>query len=487
MFLSLTEANLTDFQLVPGMHIHLVGIGGTGMSAIANVLLGQGYVVSGSDEQENERTHALSEAGAAIFFGHNSNHIEGAEVVLISSAIPSDNPESVSALSAGIPVMKRAEFLGLLMKDAFGIAVAGSHGKTTTTGMLAQIMLEAGLDPTIIVGGNLPSIGVNGRAGAGKYFLIEADEYDYMFLGLRPHLAIVTNIEYDHPDIFETRSDYMKAFEAFLQLLPRDGRLVACSDDSGALELANKAEVSGIKVDRYGLEEAKWRAVDLRLNQLGGMDFLVENGADYAGVVRLRVPGVHNVRNAMAAIVVASGLNIKIDVVRRALANFGGIGRRFQIVGEVGDVMAVDDYAHHPTEIQVTLAAARQRFPGRRIWAVWQPHTFSRTEKLLDDFANSFVEADRVVVLDIYQSREKDPNNFSVADVLKKMNHRDVHHVAEILDAAEYIMDRVIPGDVIITLTAGDGNLVGRAVLAGLTDRTLGIDRINENDNYLNR
>lgn len=474
MAISVTQMNQADFRLMPELHIHLVGIGGSGLSAIAFVLLGQGYVVTGSDQQENEITQALINSGADVFYGHDSSQIAQADVVLISSAIPNDNPEIIAAYSSGIPVMKRAEFLGILMKGTFGIAVAGSHGKTTTTGMLAQIMLEANLDPTIVVGGVLPSIDGNGRAGNSKYFLIEADEYDHMFLGLRPKLAVVTNVEYDHPDLFMTQTDYKKAFQVFVEQLPQDGRLVICSDDSGALELANSVGSLDIIIERYGLENADWQAVELRLNQLGGTDFLVENGADYKGLIRLRVPGVHNVRNALAAIVVASALGIEFAIVRKALAEFGGIGRRFEIVGEVGNVIVIDDYAHHPTEIQVTLAAARQRFPGRRIWAVWQPHTFSRTEKLLDEFALSFIDADRVVALDIYRSREYDPRNIETADVLEKMNHPYAQHVSGIDDAAEFILDRIIPGDIIITLTAGDGNQVGQAVLAGLAKRING-------------
>jgi UDP-N-acetylmuramate--alanine ligase len=220
--------------------------------------------------------------------------------------------------------------------------------------------------------------------------------------------------------------------------------------------------------------------VELRLNQLGGTDFLVENGSNYNGLIRIRVPGVHNVRNALAAIVVASVLDIKFATVRRALAEFGGIGRRFQIVGEVKDVIVIDDYAHHPTEIQVTLAAARQRFPGRRIWAVWQPHTFSRTERLIGEFATSFFDADRVVALDIFHSREYDPHNIDTADVLKNMNHPNAHHLAGIGDAADFILDRISPGDVIITLAAGDGNQVGQAVLAGLANRISGSVLTNE-------
>ncbi len=480
MAISVTQENVSDFKLEPGMHIHLVGVGGSGLSAIAYVLLGWEYEVTGSDQQDNELAQSLIRAGAKVFVGHDANQITNADLVLISSAIPEGNPEVRAAHSAGIPVMKRAEFLGILMKDTFGIAVAGSHGKTTTTGMIAQIMLEAKLDPTIIVGGVLPSIGANGRAGGSNYFLIEADEYDHMFLGLKPKIAVVTNVEYDHPDMFKTKIEYIDAFTSFLEQLPKNGRLVVCNDDLGARELADNYHATSIGIDRYGIKDANWQAVESRLNQLGGTDFLVENGSEFEGLIRLRVPGVHNVRNALAAIVVASALDIDFPIIRKALAEFGGIGRRFQIVGEVGDVTIVDDYAHHPTEIKVTLAAARQRFSGRRIWAVWQPHTFSRTEKLIDEFASSFIDADRVVALDIYRSREPATPAVNTTDVLKRMNHPNAQYVAGIEGAAEFVLDRIKPGDIVITLTAGDGNQVGQIILAALMRRIHGSELVDD-------
>jgi UDP-N-acetylmuramate--alanine ligase len=361
------------------------------------------------------------------------------------------------------------------MADTIGIAVAGSHGKTTTTGMIAQILLHAGLDPTIIVGGVLPMLESNGRYGEGDYFLVEADEYDHMFLGLRPEVIIITSLEHDHPDIFPTMESYTEAFEQFVGLLPGDGRLIICADAPGTAEFLANAALPDVEITTYGVPEGAderldvdYQALDCRSNPLGGTDFLVEVDKQVIGLARLRVPGHHNVRNALAAIIVALDLEIDFNTIQHALAEFGGVGRRFQIIGEAKDVTVIDDYAHHPTEIQATLAAARQRYPGRRLWAVWQPHTYSRTKLLLDQFAASFADADRVVALDIYRSRETDTLGISTATVLEKMTHPHVVHIPAREDAAAYILDRVRPGDVVLTLGAGDGDAVGRWVLEGV-------------------
>ena len=472
LFLEMSEE---QFTLQPNMHIHLIGIGGSGISAIARVLLGRGFVVSGSDQQANEVTAALQDAGATIQLDHNAANIAGAQVVVISSAIPEDNPELEAARAADIPIMKRSEFLGHLMADRIGIAVAGTHGKTTTTGMLAHILMEADLDPTVIVGGILPSLGTNGRFGEGDYFLVEADEYDHMFLGLRPEVAIISNIEHDHPDIFPSETDYRAAFEQFARLLPDGGHLVACATDPETAVLLEKLRLPGVETSTYtlGVEEgeqpeADYLALDLRPNQLGGTDFLVETEGQMIGLARLRVPGDHNVLNALAAIIVATDLGIDFNVIRAALGSFSGVNRRFELIGEVASVTIVDDYAHHPTEIEVTLKAARQRYPGRRLWAVWQPHTFSRTRLLLDKFATCFAEADRLVALDIYRSRETDSLGLDTAVVLETMNHPAAIHIPDLDDAAKYILDRVRPHDVVLTLGAGDGNKVAQQILAGI-------------------
>jgi UDP-N-acetylmuramate--alanine ligase len=460
------------------MRLHLVGIGGSGMSAIARVLLGRGFKVSGSDRQLNELTADLQANGATIYEGHRAANITGADVLVVSSAVPPDNPEVAAARQLSLPVLKRSDLLGHLMAGTIGIAVAGTHGKTTTTGLIAAILLEAELDPTVIIGGTLPSLGSNGRYGDGAYFVVEADEYDHMFLGLRPEVALITNIEHDHPDIFPTPEAYLAAFSAFAELLPPGGRLIVCNDDPGVRKLLMQVAIQGVEITTYGLEKAEtddlrpdYRALDCRPNALGGSDFLVEQEGQTIGLARLRIPGEHNIRNALAAIIVALDLEIDFNIIRRALAGFGGVNRRFQVIGEVGGVVVIDDYAHHPTEIQVNLAAARQRYPGRRLWAVWQPHTYSRTRLLQDAFAGSFNNADRVIALDIYRSREQPDDSISTSDILAMMNHAQAIHIPERRDAADYLLERIRPDDVILTLGAGDGDIVGRWVLEGLQQR----------------
>jgi UDP-N-acetylmuramate--alanine ligase len=455
------------------MHIHFVGIGGAGLSAIAHVLLGRGFEVSGSDMHESDRSAELAQAGATIHIGHAASQIDGADLVIISSAIPESNPELTAAHARGIPVLKRDDLLGHLMAGHIGIAVAGSHGKTTTTGMIAHLLVEAQRDPTFIIGGVLPTLATNGRAGDGPHFVIEADEYDHMFLGLQPEVAVITNIEHDHPDIYPTMDAYRSAFGRFARLLPADGRLVACVDDADVRDLLETLALDGVETVTYGIDEpAQIAATDIRPNPLGGSDFLVTDNGELVGLARVRIPGRHNVRNALAAIAVVMGLGVDFPTVRQALAGFGGMQRRFQELGTVAGVTVVDDYAHHPTEIRATLAGARQRYRGRRVWAVWQPHTYSRTKMLLPAFGSAFTDADRVVVLPIYRSRERDTLGLDAAQVAAAIEHEQAVYVGDSQATAAYILERILPDDVVLTLGAGDSDEVGKRVLQGLQARS---------------
>jgi UDP-N-acetylmuramate--alanine ligase len=472
----MTTAQDQQHTLRPGAHIHLLGIGGAGMSAIAWLLLERGYTVSGSDLQQNQTTRELVEAGVKVYQGHSPENMAGADMLIISAAVPPDNPEVAAARAAGLPMLKRADLLGRLMVESVGVGIAGTHGKTTTTSLIAHVLVETGRDPSFIAGGVLPGLGRNGRAGSGDILVVEADEYDYMFLGLRPQIAVVTNVEHDHPDIFPTLESYRDAFRQYVSLLPDDGLLVACTDDGGVRALLRELPAPRFAVARYGLEaegRPDFSAVDLRGNSLGGSDFVVQKEGETLGLARLRLPGTHNVRNTLAAIAVLDALGLTFGEMQGPLADFGGVGRRFQLVGEAGDVTLIDDYAHHPTEIRVNLAAARERYPGRRLWAVWQPHTYSRTRLLLDDFAASFAAADCVVVLDIYPSREKDTLGMDAGMVVARMgDHPYVRHIGSRAEAAAYILDRVRPGDVVLTLGAGDGDQVGQWILDGLRERS---------------
>lgn len=461
-------------NLAAKQRIHLIGIGGSGLSAIAQVLLEEGYAVSGSDQQASLATESLAARGAQVAIGHRAENVVGADLVVVSSAIPQGNPEIAEARARRIPVVKRAELLGRMMRDRRGVAVAGTHGKTTTTGMIAQILLEAGQDPTFIVGGVIGSLGTNARAGSGP-FVIEADEYDRTFLGLQPWAAVVTNVEHDHPDCYPTFEAMFGAFGEFVDLLPPDGVLVACHDNPPAKELGEQRANKGQPVVMYGLgDNAAWRAVDVQANNAGGSDYVLLHNGQSVGLVRLRVPGLHNIVNSLAALAVVDQLGVSFAQACKSLTEFRGMLRRFEIKGEAAGVTVVDDYGHHPTEIKATLAAARARFPGRAIWAVFQPHTYSRTKALMDDFAKAFADADHVVVTDIYASREHDTLGISSADIVARMNdtrRRDVRHIPGLDAAAAYLLANVKPGDVVITLSAGDGNLVGEKLLAELRQR----------------
>lgn len=462
------------------MRVHLIGIGGIGLSAIARVLHGRGYTVTGSDLEPSTLTRALASEGIRVFAGHRGENVAGADeteegaqvLVIASSAVPDDNPEVIEARRRGYSVVKRQEILNELTEGKTTIAVAGTHGKTTTSAMIAWILTEAGLDPTFIVGGILQNMGVNARAGTGAHFVIEADEYDRAFLGLSPHVAVVTIIEHDHPDCYPTFEDYRTAFAEFASLIQDDGLLVASWDDPVARAIAEEQRDAGTEVILYGTNDgADVMSTSMRPNSAGGMDFLAAGERATLGWVRLQVPGRHNVLNALAALATVRHLGVPFGLARGALKSFRGVGRRFEIKGVADGVVVVDDYAHHPTQIQATLETARRRFPRRPLWAVWQPHTYSRTKALLPAFAESFAAADHVLVLPIYAARESDSLGISSGDVVDRVSHRDLRLVGSLEEALVVLGTEVSGGDVVLTLGAGDGNLVGEWLLEALETR----------------
>jgi UDP-N-acetylmuramate--alanine ligase len=461
-------------------HIHLIGIGGSGLSAIATILLERGYRVSGSDRQESPQARRLQELGARIHYGHRAENIAGADWVLRSSAVRDDNVEVLAAQTAGIPVLKRADFLEQLMAGQLPLAIAGTHGKTTTTAMLAWVLTSLGVDPSYVIGGIAANLGQNAHAGRGQYFVIEADEYDRMFLGLHPHIAVVTNVEHDHPDCYPTPEDFYQAFRAFVLQVRAGGALVACGEDAGAQRLLVEAHSAGLRAVSYGLGEAAfdYRALNLSPNADGGLVFdLAYREAPVVRRVSLQVPGEHNVRNALAVLVVVDLLGLSVNQAAQALNEFRGAGRRFEVRGEFHGVTLIDDYAHHPTEIRATLAGARLRYRGRRVWAVWQPHTYSRTRLLLGQFAASFGDADRVLVTEVYAAREPAPaDGFSASQVAAAIaqtrpDEADKVLFAETLEkAVEQLSQELQPGDVVLVLSAGDADRInvelGRRLLA---------------------
>ncbi len=446
-------------------HVHLVGIGGTGLSAIARLLKQRGDTVTGSDRTRSSFAEALEALGIPIRYEHRAENVKGANLVVASSAVPDDNVELQAARSAGIPVLRRSEFLGDLTAGQKTIAVAGTHGKTTTTGLIAWLLSQADLDPSFIVGGTLSNFDTNARAGGGDYFVIEADEYDRMFLGLEPAIAVITNVEHDHPDCYPTFESFHQAFAEFAACV--QDLIVVCKDDTGADSLPLPA----IECVHYGLNaDADWYAEEIRSNAVGGSDFLVLRRGETLGLMRTRLPGPHNVLNTLAALIVGDHLGLDFKDMRETLTEFLGIGRRFEIIGEAAGVTVVDDYAHHPTEIKATLRGARQQYPEAEIWAVYQPHTFSRIRALLPDFAHAFDDCDHLIVTDIFASREQADGSIDSRTLVETIEHPDVKYIARLEAAADYLLERVKGGSLVLTLSAGDGNRVGYRVLQSLTE-----------------
>jgi UDP-N-acetylmuramate--alanine ligase len=447
--------------------LHFVGIGGSGMSGIAEVLLTLGYRVSGSDLAASETTRRLESLGGTIFIGHRAAQVEGAQVVVVSSAVSSTNVEVVAARERMIPVIPRAEMLAELMRLKYGIAVAGAHGKTTTTSMIATVLAHGGLDPTAVIGGKLNRFGGPAKLGQGEFLVAEADESDGSFLKLTPTIAVVTNIDREHLDYYGDLDGIKRAFLDFVNKVPFYGTVVLCLDEPHLQSLIPRIEK---RYRTYGrTPQADLTAHDVEFSPKGAQFGAALGGVDL-GRFSLAVPGGHNVSNAMAAILVGLELDLPVDAIREGLAQFSGVERRFQIRGETGGVIVVDDYGHHPTEIMATLAGAKEGW-GRRLVVVFQPHRYTRTRDLFAEFCTAFYQADVLVVTDIYPAGEPPIEGVSgraLAAAIREHGHRDATYVEGRDAVIERVAKAVRPGDMVITLGAGDVWKVGPALLGRL-------------------
>ncbi len=447
------------FRIFAGLeHVHFVGIGGTGMSGIAEVLLDYDLQVSGCDQASSAVTRHLESLGVEIRKGHSSEHLADVDLVVKSSAVADDNPEIAAARERGITIVRRAEMLGELMRLKYGIAVAGTHGKTTTTSLIGTLLTEAGLDPTVIVGGRMRVLGTGARVGRSDYLVAEADEFDRSFLRLMPILAVVTNIDCDHLDTYGDFEAIRTAFIDFATRVPFFGQIIACLDDANIQELLPQL-LGGHRVVTYGFTpQADLVAGELEADPRGSRFKVLAEGKEL-GEITLPMPGRHNVQNALAAVAVGRAVGLDFDRIADALASFGGVHRRFERLGTWQGATVIDDYAHHPTEVTATLEAARQAFPGGRIHAVFQPHLYSRTRDLCDDFARALLGSDSVLVTAIYPSREEPIPGVSGEDVVasaRHSGHRRIEYCADWGEAQQCLSERVEEGDLVLTLGAGD-------------------------------
>ena len=457
----------------PFQHIHFVGIGGIGMSGIAEVLANLGFRVTGSDQSKSEVTARLEQLKVEVTEGHGAENVGDAHVVVRSTAVRDDNPEIIEARRRSIPVIPRAEMLAELMRmKPYTVACAGSHGKTTTTSMVATVLGTAGLDPTFVVGGIVRSYRSNARLGKSELMVIEADESDRSFLMLTPMIAVVTNIDREHMDYYHDMEDVRRCFADFVNKVPFYGVSVLCLDDPHVQAVIPKVERRRIT---YGMSaQADISAHEISYDQNFGSTFTVLSGVNVLGKVTLRVPGKHNVYNSLAAIAVALELDVPFDTIAHALGEFSGAGRRFEFKGEEKGVTVVDDYGHHPTEIKATLSAARIGAPNRRIVVLFQPHRYSRTADLMDEFASAFNNADVLLVTDIYAASETPIEGISaevLTERIKSYGHKNAQYIGKLEGAAENLLGVVHEGDLVITLGAGSVHRSGDQLLALLKDR----------------
>ncbi|MBN9388344.1 MAG: UDP-N-acetylmuramate--L-alanine ligase [Chloroflexi bacterium] len=455
---------LEDLDLT---RIHLLGIGGAGQNALADLLVDMGYSLSGSDLKLSATTEALARRGVTVYEGQRAENLNNVTVVVTTAAANENNPEIQEARRKGLPVLQNAEMVGLLLNQKRLLSVAGTHGKTTTTGLVAFLLEKAGLDPTFYIGGVSTDLGVAGKAGKGEYAALESDEYARRFLNYRPEAAVITNVEPDHLDYYGTWEALQAAFATFAGNIRPGGQLYICADDAGAVALKETAQ-TGAEIFTYGLGPADWQATEVQPNAKGGHDFSLKFRGDVLGTVELGLAGVHNVRNATGALamVLTAAPQVTPEIFIKLAGQYRGTARRFELKGEAEGVTVIDDYAHHPTEIRATLAAARARFGPRRLVALFQPHTYTRTKALVDEFAGAFDEADLVALMEIFPARETDTLGVSTGDILDRMGHGG--KLAEPLthaNAASTLNALMREGDVLLTLGAGDVWKVGEQVL----------------------
>ena len=447
-------------------NIHFIGIGGISMSGLAEILIDEGFTVSGSDSHESELTDHLAAKGARIACGQSADNIvDGIDVVVYTAAVHPDNPEFAAARDKGLPMLSRAELLGQMMKNyENAVAVSGTHGKTTTTSMITEILLAADADPTISVGGILNSIGGNIRVGGPELFVTEACEYTNSFLSFFPTIEVILNVEADHLDFFKDLDDIRHSFRLFAEKLPDDGLLVINSDITDYRKIT---EGLSCRVITFGKEEgSKYRAEHSRFDELARPVFDLSVDGEIVDTVALGVPGEHNVYNSLAAVAVCRELGISLEMIRKGLWNFTGTNRRFEKKGELGGVTIIDDYAHHPQEISASLATALN-YPHQKLWVVFQPHTYTRTRAFLDEFAEALSMADEVILADIYAARETDNLGISSKDIVERIEAKGVkaHYIPSFDEIETFILENCIHGDLLITMGAGDIVKVGEKLL----------------------
>ena len=450
-----------------GKRLHFIGIGGAGMSGLARIALSHGITVTGSDAKDSTVLSALQALGAEVHAAHRGEQVDGADFVVFSTAISATNVELIRARELNLPILTRAQALATLMSDSRSVAVAGTHGKTTTSSMLTVALQACGLDPSFAIGGTLTSSGSNAHRGTGDLFIAEADESDGSFIEYHPYAAIVTNVEHDHVDFFATAADVTKAFSEFADSISRDGFLVYCADDAGSSRLATT--VTEIKTISYGTTEGSDLFIDsVNLLPMGSTSRVIWNGRTI-GTMSLQVPGLHNVLNAGAALAMALALGAPAAEALNGLASFHGTGRRFELKATVHGIRVIDDYGHHPTEIDVTLTAAKRYAGDGRVLVVFQPHRYSRTQAFMNEFARALSIADEVVLLEIYAASEAPITGVTSETIAVQMEHG--RFIPNFLEASDWVIDNAKPGDVIITLGAGDVNSLAPIISDGLARR----------------